>query len=253
MKLLALLGHGPAGENGACLAFNTPGVPLRLKTVVTPLANGETFEQTTLENETDITGVARFLKELGDASSVKKGAEGEGEGEGAKEGETSEATDGTQAEETKERDISSTGEVDMDIKEVDAIDSRGTKYKAYVIKRFTFPDIQNQEMILVHFMGWNESSDEFIPASEESKRILPRDSASLTGQNSRLDDTIDKVKAIYTKEVMAKKEEKAKEKALELLDTAAPPSANADSTAAAAAATAGAMAAAAVAQSLIKK
>ena len=263
MKLLALLGQGPAGENGACLAFNTPGVPLRLKTVVTPLANGETFEQTTLENETDITGVARFLKELGDASSAKKGAEGEDEGakdgaeEGAKDGETSEATAGTQAEEAKEGETPSTSEAEADIKEVDALDSKGNKYKAYVIKRFTFPDIQNQEMIHVHFMGWNEIYDEFIPASEESKRIFPRDSASLTGQNSRLDDTIDKIKAIYTKEVMAKKEEKAKEKARELLDTAAPPSANANSTAAAAAAaaaaTAAAMAAASVAQSLVKK
>jgi len=144
--------------------------------------------------------------------------------------------------------------VETDIKEVDAIDSKGNKYKAYVIKRFTFPDIQNQEMILVHYMGWNEIYDEIIPASEDSKRIFPRDSASLTGQNSKSDDTIDKVNFIYTKEVMAKKEEKAKEKAYELLDTAAPSSANADSTAAAAAAaTAAAMAAAAVAQSLIKK
>ena len=261
MKLLSLLGHGPAGENGACMAFNSPGVPLRLKTVVTPLANGDVLEQTTLENATDITGVARFLNELQGVSSVKKAGEGDakaGEGDAkagdakagdAKAGESEGDAKAGDAKAGEARDDSKPDE----IKEVDAIDSRGTRFKAYVIKRYPFPP-PGQDLILVHFMGWNESSDEFIPASEESTKILPRDSKTITGSYIQLDDTIDKVKQIYTEEVMKKKAEKAKEESKELSERSpSKVNSNSNSNSAAAAATAAAMAAASVAQSLTKK
>ena len=289
MKLLSLLGHGPAGENGACMAFNSPGVPLRLKTVVTPLANGDVLEQTTLENATDITGVARFLNELQGVSSVKKAGEGDakaGEGDAnagegdAKAGESDAKAGESEGDAKAGEGDAKAGEGDAkagegdakagegdakagearddakpdEIKEVDAIDSRGTRFKAYVIKRYPFPP-PGQDLILVHFMGWNESSDEFIPASEESTKILPRDSKTITGSYIQLDDTIDKVKQIYTEEVMKKKAEKAKEESKELSERS-PSKVNSNSnsnSAAAAAATAAAMAAASVAQSLTKK
>ena len=268
MKLLSLLGHGPAGENGACMAFNSPGVPLRLKTVVTPLANGDVLEQTTLENATDITGVARFLNELQGVSSVKKAGEGDakaGEGDAnagegdAKAGESDAKAGESEGDAKAGEGDAKAGEARDDakpdeIKEVDAIDSRGTRFKAYVIKRYPFPP-PGQDLILVHFMGWNESSDEFIPASEESTKILPRDSKTITGSYIQLDDTIDKVKQIYTEEVMKKKAEKAKEESKELSERS-PSKVNSNSnsnSAAAAAATAAAMAAASVAQSLTKK
>jgi hypothetical protein len=245
------------------LAFNQPGVRLKLKTVVTPLANGETFEQTTLENATGITGVVRFLKDLEGASSAKEGAEGEGAKDGAdatdgaKDGakDGADATDGAkdgakegepgkeEAEKGKEEEKPAGSEAETDIKEVDAIDSRGTRFKAYVIRRFPFPP-PGQDMILVHFMGWNESSDEFIPASEESKRILPRESKTITGSYIKLDDTVEKVKKIYTDEVMKVKETKAKEALDKFMEDYPATSA------AAAAATAAAMAAAAVAQTI---
>jgi len=132
-----------------------------------------------------------------------------------------------------------------DIKEIDAIDSKGTRWKAYLIRKFAFPD--SQDMNMVHFMGWTTWADEFIPASEEQKRILPRDEKSITGQNSKFDKTIDDVIKLYKDVDMEKMEMKAKDNAEELKEDATPVKSSASATAAAAAASAAAAAAASAA------
>ena len=129
-----------------------------------------------------------------------------------------------------------------DIKEIDAIDSKGTRFKAYLIRKFAFPD--SQDMNMVHFMGWATWADEFIPASEEQKRILPRDEKSKTGQNSRFDKTIDDVMKLYQDVDMEKMEMKAKDKAEELKEDATPVKSSASAASATAAAAAAATAAA---------
>ena len=129
-----------------------------------------------------------------------------------------------------------------DIKEIDAIDSKGTRFKAYLIRKFAFPD--SQDMNMVHFMGWATWADEFIPAAEEPKRILPRDENSKTGQNQRFDKTIDDVMKLYQDVDMEKMEMKAKEKAAELKEDATPAKSGAAASAAAATAAAAAATAA---------
>ena len=101
------------------------------------------------------------------------------------------------------------------IEEIDAIDSQGNAYKAYLIRRFIFKDLQ--DINLVHFMGWDTAFDEYIPEPEASKRIFKRGENTKiqpnTGQMPKDDDTLDKVMTLYAKEDMAKLEEKAKKKA----------------------------------------
>ena len=132
-----------------------------------------------------------------------------------------------------------------DIKEIDAIDSKGARWKAYLIRKFAFPDLQDMNM--VHFMGWATWADEFIPAAEEPKRILPRDENSKTGQNQRFDKTMDDVMKLYKDVDMEKMEMKAKEKAAELKEDATPVKSSASAASATAAAAAAATAAAATA------
>jgi hypothetical protein len=132
-----------------------------------------------------------------------------------------------------------------DIKEIDAIDSRGARWKAYLIRKFAFPD--SQDMNMVHFMGWATQADEFIPASEEQKRILPRDEKSKTGQWSKFDKTIDDVIKLYKDVDMEKMEMKAKDNAEELKEDATPAKSSASAASAASAAAAAAAAAAATA------
>ncbi len=103
------------------------------------------------------------------------------------------------------------------IEEIDAIDSLGNAYKAYLIRRFIFKDLQ--DINLVHFMGWGTASDEYIPEPQASTRIFKRGENTKiqpkTGSYTSVDDTLDKVMTLYAKEDMAKLEEKAKAKAEE--------------------------------------
>lgn len=103
------------------------------------------------------------------------------------------------------------------IEEIDAIDSLGNAYKAYLIRRFIFKDLQ--DINLLHFMGWGTASDEYIPEPQASTRIFKRGENTKiqpkTGSYTSAHDTLDKVMALYVKEDMAILEEKAKEKAEE--------------------------------------
>lgn len=103
------------------------------------------------------------------------------------------------------------------IEEIDAIDSLGNAYKAYLIRRFIFKDLQ--DINLVHYMGWGTASDEYIPEPQASTRIFKRGENTKiqpkTGSHTSVDDTLDKVMTLYAKEDMAKLEEKAKAKAEE--------------------------------------
>ena len=253
-KLLSLLGHGPAGENGACLAFDPPKLPLMFETIVDATTDGKVKEVTRLTNKGNITSIEGIFKDMeGDADKEKgddetaatkkdegattkdgEGAvavEGEGagaaaEGEGAvAEGEGAGATaegEGTGA--TAEGEGTDAGATNIapsagtsaktnknpvtkdDIKEIDAVNSRGDRWKAYLVKQFIFRDLQ--DMNLVHFMGWGKQSDEFIPEPEARSRILPRDEKTSTGQGIT-DKTIDDVLKLYKDVDMAKLESQA--------------------------------------------
>ena len=151
---------------------------------------------------------------------------------GATPGATPEATAGATAEATPEATAEATAEGNEaaaaaadrntatmnkqplskdDIKEIDAIDTRGTRWKAYLIRKFGFPGLQN--INLVHFMGWGTQSDEYIP--EPEAKILPRDEKSPTGGTGIKDKTIDNVITLYKDVDMSTMEGKAKETAEE--------------------------------------
>ena len=281
-QLLTLLGKGPMGENGACAAFDTPGLPIEFQTLVTPLADGKVKEVTRMTNKGNITGIAGLLEGLQGASAKAEGAD-EAKKEGA-EGAKKEGTEGTEgaaakaegaaakaegADEAKKEgaegeeakaegeEAKAEGEeakgaeaeteaataaatantntrplTKEDIEEIDAIDSFGLRYKAYLIRRFKFKD--EPDVNMVHFMGWGTETDEFISATEEQKRILPRDEKSKTGQG-QLDKTIDDVMNLYKNVDMTKMESKAMEKSAEMKERNAP-AASAPAAAAAAAA-----------------
>lgn len=252
MKVLNLLGHGPAGANGDCLRFE--GIsPSRYE-----LSRFKKFEKDgkivttkteTLDNPSNMGGFMNQFSKLGESGKEKEpGAEAEGaEGDkaaegaegaegakGATEGEKAAAADAAVASGSavSENDKSAVGlksnDTDMnnrplskdDIKEIDAIDSQRNRYKAYLIRKFAFSDLP--DMNLVHFMGWGTPTDEYIPEPEaqntnnpDKSRILPRDDKSKTGNGGMADKTIDDVMKLYKDENMSILEGKAKAKAEE--------------------------------------
>ena len=102
-----------------------------------------------------------------------------------------------------------------EIKEVDARDSVGNWYKAYIIKRFNFDDDQKlPAMLRVHFVGWGIDTDEYIPVVKQKERIKPRTPDAKTGQLTGLKDTtVDGVIALYTETEMNNSKGKAEEAA----------------------------------------
>jgi hypothetical protein len=66
-------------------------------------------------------------------------------------------------------------QVQRDIEEVDAMDSQGYWYQAFIVK-------QDEEEALVHFSGWGVEFAEKIKLSEFPKRIRARSSTTATGQ-----------------------------------------------------------------------
>ena len=84
-NLMRLLGKGPMGENGACAAFDSPGLPIEFQTLVTPMADGKVKEVTRLTNKGNITGIAGLLEDLqGAAAGEKEGAAKKAEGAAVK-------------------------------------------------------------------------------------------------------------------------------------------------------------------------
>ena len=279
LKLLNLLGHGPAGANGDCLRFDGMSPSFyELSRSRTYEKDGKIITQKveTLDNTSNMNG---FMKQLSKIGELPVEVEAKSESEGKNEGEGKEGSSNEVGESTKKSDESNvTGEgtakttatsteasagataatttaapasttspaapaapaatatptaaattensnlqplTKDQIKEVDAIDSLGNPYKAYVIRKFIFDDKSNdlKNINLVHFMGWGTGSDEYIPEPESGKRIFNRGENTKitpkTGQNTSFDDTLDKVMKLYEKEDMAKLEEKARKKAEE--------------------------------------
>ena len=248
MKLLNLLGHGPAGANGDCLRFEgTSQSVYELSRIQTFEEDGKivTKKTETLDNPSNMGGFMKQFSKLGESGKEKEpgaeGAEGDKAAEGATEGAKG-ATEGEKAaaaaaaaasgSAVSESDKSAVGnksnDADMnnrplskdDIKEIDAFDSQRNRYKAYLIRKFAFSDLP--DMNLVHFMGWGTPTDEYIPEPEayntinaEKSRILPRDDKSKTGNGGMADKTIDDVMKIYKDENISILEGKAKARAEE--------------------------------------
>jgi len=96
-KVMTLLGHGPGGENSACLAFDKPGLSVKVMTTLTPMVDGTTKQTSEIFNDGTVPTIATLLeKGLGAANAEEEkedkdkkkdgeedeGAEGAG-GEGA--------------------------------------------------------------------------------------------------------------------------------------------------------------------------
>ena len=282
-NLLRLLDKGPMGENGACAAFDMPGLPLDFKTKVIPLANGDIREVTRLTNKGNITGIAQLLGDLNaasnaaendakkDAAAAEAGSEGEKDAAAAAEGNknaaegnknaaaaaaaednkkaaaaaaaaaamtvvaaataksapaasaSAETLSTTTTEHNNNSPIDSAANTNTrplskdDIKEIDAIDSQGERYKAYLVRKFNFSDLEDMNM--VHFIGWGKETDEYIPDSEatntENPKILKRNNTTKTGNGGITDMTIDDFMNLYKNDDMAKLEGTARAKAEE--------------------------------------
>ena len=65
--------------------------------------------------------------------------------------------------------------VQRDVEEVDAMDSRGLWYQAFIVK-------QDEKEALVHFSGWGKDTAEKIPLSDFAKRVRARSASTATGQ-----------------------------------------------------------------------
>ena len=210
-------------------------------------AEGESAKEAAAKKDDEAKAEGEAAKAEGEAA--KEGDAVKAEGESAKdEGDVEKAEgdavkdEGAEAEAEAAAAAANTRPLTKeDIKEIDATDSFGIRYKAYLIRRFKFKD--EPDMNMVHFMGWGTETDEFISATEEQKRILPRDEASKTGQG-QLDKTIDDVMKLYKNVDMTKMESKAMEKSAEMKEQNAPAAAPAAASAAAAAAASAASAAA---------
>ena len=66
-------------------------------------------------------------------------------------------------------------QVQRDIEEVDAMDSQGYWYQAFIVK-------QDEKEALVHFSGWGKETAEKIQISDFPKRIRARSATAATGQ-----------------------------------------------------------------------
>ena len=64
----------------------------------------------------------------------------------------------------------------QDIQEVDAQDTRGYWWQAFIVKR-------DEKEALVHFSGWGKESAETIPLADFHTRIRTRNSSTATGQS----------------------------------------------------------------------
>jgi hypothetical protein len=86
-KLLTLLGHGPAGENGACLAFDRPQA-LEVIEYIKTLENGDIVTTKKLGSKMNIEGLGSELDKLNGPNEPKEEDDKKEKGEeGAKEGE----------------------------------------------------------------------------------------------------------------------------------------------------------------------
>lgn len=115
-KVLTLLGHGPAGENGACLAFERPQA-LEVIEYIKTLENGDIVTTKKLGSKMNIEGLGSELDKLNGPNEPKeedeKKEEGEGEegaaGEEEAAGEEA-AKEGEDGEEAKEGEEEAAGE-----------------------------------------------------------------------------------------------------------------------------------------------
>ena len=245
-KLMNLLGHGPGGANGDCLRFDGTSQSIyELSRIQTFEEDGKivTKKTETLDSPSKLTGFMKQLSKLGEVSSGANEKKEEKEKEGAStpaapapapapapEGKND--TTGTVSEGAEQRSnqVPSAPLEDLEepnvknpnlppltkdqIKEIDAVDSKGTAYKGYLIRQFKFDD-GLPPINLVHFMGWGKVNDEYIPEPEASARIFERGKynkqpAPITGQETGRDDTLDMVMVLYEKDDMAKLEEEAR-------------------------------------------
>ena len=253
-KLLNLLGHGPGGSNGDCLRFDSasPSTYI-LKKLQTFEEDGKIVTKTieTLDSASNMNGFAKQLSKIGEVGGDNEegSAPETPDNKNANQATPAAAPEATPAatqavtqaatpaattepantSEVPESTTPAATSVNTNIeplkkeqiKEIDAINTLGIPWKAYLIRKFIFNDKDKdlENMNLVHLMGFGTASDEYIPESEESKRIFERGAnKNITpsiGQNSNMDDTIDKVVTLYQSEDMAKLEEKAREKAKE--------------------------------------
>ena len=93
-KLLTLLGHGPAGENGACLAFETPQ-SVEVVEYIKTLENGDIVSTKKLGSKTNLEGFGDELNKLNSTNEPKE--EEEKKDDKAKEGEGEKGTEGAAA------------------------------------------------------------------------------------------------------------------------------------------------------------
>ena len=119
-KLLTLLGHGPAGENGACLSFGRP-TNVEIDKYVTTLMNGDVITTEKLGSPTNMDQLGIQLNKLNPSSSEEEDAKKSG-GPEAKDsaGAGAEATDGAGAEATDGAAAGAEGAAGADAKEAAA-------------------------------------------------------------------------------------------------------------------------------------
>jgi len=258
-KLMNLLGNGPGGANGDCLRFDGASQSIyELSRIQTFEEDGKivTKKTETLDSASNMNGFMKQLSKLGSSGATEEKEEKEEEGTPAPANEVKNDTTGAAGERaagveqstgmvpTKPLEAQETAAADTttadtttaaaaqnpnllpltqdQIKEIDAVDSNGTAYKAYLIRKFKF-DGGLPTMNLVHFMGWGKGYDEYIPEPKASTRIFERGKydkqpAPITGQEKGRDDTLDLVMKLYEKDDMAKLEGKARTAAQEYKD-----------------------------------
>jgi hypothetical protein len=100
-----------------------------------------------------------------------------------------------------------------EIEEVGA-ESKGTDYKAYIIKRFQFP--KSVEIALVNFMGWGTGNDELM-AIKDPRILVRKDNMKEGPRQHKINDTTkEDVAKLYTKEQITFWAGKAEELSKEL-------------------------------------
>jgi len=167
-KVITLLGHGPGGENGACLAFDSPKLPVRFETLVEPLADGSVKEVTTITNAKTIPHIAKLLESL-------QGDEGK-----KVENDEEKKKDEKQGKDEAEGDDDKDGQGEVKGQEGEGQEVKGQEDEGQEVKG---PGVEGQEVKGPGVKGQESESGEedsftSLPTADEVKEIDADDSFS---------------------------------------------------------------------------
>ena len=181
-KLLSFLGHGPGGENSACLAFDKPGLSAKVLTTLTPLADGTTKQTSQIFNEGNIPTIATLLE---------KGLGGTTEGDGDDDGDDEAGGDDGEEDGDKTGAGASGGENDGggdDAKKKKEEDATAASTEATAATETAAADVKKKEKEDAAAATKKKEEEDAAAAAAETKKKEEEDAAAAAATSASTDN-----------------------------------------------------------------